>query len=184
MTSIVDYPHHITVEWRVDGWWKTSQTQSRISLSLPCQFLERKFSLNMHEYICLRKLTRWRFERLNQYLNLEKIQINHQSKFFGKALNEMEVSGGDGARVRLSERERRWKLIAFSKRSGWKIDALALFKYEDWLIFSSPRVPLSLASPSPGFCWKSSFARVSIALPTMMTMSMLNKFHHRRRSSL
>jgi hypothetical protein len=48
-------------------------------------------STNMHthraserEYICLKKLTRWRFERLNQYLNLEKIQINHQWKFFEK----------------------------------------------------------------------------------------------------
>lgn len=52
-------------------------------LKLSLNFIS-KISLNMHEYICLQKLTRWRFERLNQYLNLEKIQINHQSKFSEK----------------------------------------------------------------------------------------------------
>lgn len=180
--SIVDYPHHITVEWRVDGWWKTSQTQSRISPSHPCQFLEHKFSLNMHEYICLRKLTRWRFERLNQYLNLEKIQINHQSKFSEKHWMKWKwVAVTVRGEVEWEGEKMKIDCIFKEKRvENWCSRVIQIWRLIDFFISSCS----SLSSPSPGFCWKSSFAQVSIALPTMMTMSMLNKFHHRRRSSL
>lgn len=72
---------------------------------------------------------------LNQYLNSRKFKL----------IIDSSSTTVKGVNVGVEKKDENW--LHFPSGAGWKIDAFALFKYEDWLIFPPSRsssFPISL----------------------------------------